>query len=368
MSLESANIALQKAREMAASDLLFGPNMPPAVKVGGVYRYLPLERIGVDELWQILETMFPEWQVKNFRERAQKKRSPEDAYVSFSGTESRYRVQVSWTASDAERDLGEVIAPVISLRLIPKQVWAYRDLGLPDQLVSMTSYDAGLILVVGPTDSGKTTTLVSLVEHLNAEETRYILMVEKPIEYRITPRRGIVFQREVPLHVSSMPEAVHTALRSNVDVVVLGEMRQPEEYKAALEAAETGHLVLASMHAPGVIEAVERIVQSMPDQKLAAQILGNTLLGVIAQRLIPTGDSWRAMAYEFLVMNTRARQHIKAMEFDKLYQLMATSGGLMTTLEMSVAELVRRRKIAQEVGRFFVNREDVFNELLRPVS
>lgn len=360
MRAEQILQVLDLARESYASDIIFSPGNPPFVRVGGVYRYLrefPL--LGIDEVWEVVERFLPEWAYKNARTRAQGQKTPEDIQVSYTGTIARYRVQVAWVL--ASKESGEdVIAPMVTLRLIPRAPWPFRDLGLPDGLLEFTRYDVGLVLVAGPTDSGKTTTLASLVDHINGTETKHVLTVERPIEYVHSSRRSVIHQREVGRHVVSVPQAVHTALRSNVDVIVVGEARSGEEYRAVLEAAETGHLVLASMHAPGVVEAIERFVHATPqeDQALVRQVLANVLLGVVVQRLLPTGSPWRSLAYEFLAVDSRAREAIKKGEYEKLYSIMESRQADMRTLEQSVAELVRMEKVPLEVARFYVNREE----------
>jgi len=359
---------LGQAREELASDLLFSPGEPPMARIGGVYRRLKdFPVLSVEDVWAVMEVVLPEPVYKNARHRADKSRIPEEIQVSFTGHYSRYRVQVFWVVREKGEGSEELVAPVVALRLIPKEVWSFRDLGLPEELLAFTRYDVGLVLVAGPTDSGKTTTLAALTEYLNSHYTRHILTVERPVEYLIASRQSVVHQREVGVHVASVSQAIHTALRSNVDVIVVGEARTGEEYRAVLEAAETGHLVFASMHAPGVIEALERIVGAAAangDQALVRQILGNVLLGVIVQRLIPSGGNWRQLAYELLVVDRDARGYIKSGEFEKLYTYMEHRRNGSITLEQNVASLVKTGKVPPDLARFYVNREEVFNSHL----
>lgn len=219
------------------------------------------------------------------------------------------------------KDIGRVRANIFQqrgsvgmvLRVISTEIPRPAELKLPDIVASFIKEERGLVLVTGATGSGKSTTLASLVNEINLSQTRHIITIEDPIEFLFTERRSIITQREIGMDTNTFADAMRAAMREDPDVVLLGEMRDPETIETALTAAETGHLVFSTMHAPAVAEAIPRIITAFPPEAQASirGKLAQNLHGVVAQRLIPhkSGQS-RIVACEVLTVSALAREII----------------------------------------------------------
>src|SRR6516165_9604443 len=200
------------------------------------------------------------------------------------------------------------------LRVIPFKIMTVRDLLLPTVLESIALEQRGLILVTGTTGSGKSTTLAAMIDHINATETNHIMTIEDPIEFLIRDKRSIVNQREVGVDTMSFSQALKSALRQDPDVILVGEMRDLETIETALTAAETGHLVMSTLHTLDATETINRIISAFPpyQQKQVRLQLGSVLKGVISQRLVPRADSrGRVPAIEVLLATARVRELIE---------------------------------------------------------
>ncbi|RIL09892.1 MAG: type IV pili twitching motility protein PilT [Proteobacteria bacterium] len=191
----------------------------------------------------------------------------------------------------------------VAIRLLPTKLRTIEELGLPLQVMELVMRPRGLLLVTGPTGSGKSTTLAGLINHINSNSQKHIITIEQPIEYKFETKRCLVRQREVGRDVADFPSALHQALRQNPDVIVVGEMRDLETTRTALSAAETGHLVLATLHTSSAARTIERIVGQYPqsEQDLIRMQLSNGLIGILCQQLVPRAEGdGRIAAYEFL--------------------------------------------------------------------
>lgn len=365
---------LDGARKAGVSDVLFSIGLPPAYKLGDEYMFVGQRIVGLPEMYEVLEAVNPSWP-SLVKEVLARKKPPSDEVASLGGVHTRIRAHLAWVAPDPfaqvlEGDGRGDLLPVLNLRLFPIVPRPLEELGLPLVLKGVVERRFGLFLIVGPTDSGKTTTLAALTELINAHHPRHVVTIEEPIEYVYERKQAIIHQREVGRHVQGLLEALRSALRQNVSVVVLGEVRSPEEIMAMLETAETGHLVLATMHARGVVHALERIYWAFPPEQrqLALASLASHLVGVIAQRLIPTGEGERrrrVLAYELLLLGDRARQLLLEGRLASLYEVMMEGGGGNRTLEASLASLVRAGLITLERARVYANREESLVALLR---
>jgi twitching motility protein PilT len=242
----------------------------------------------------------------------------------------------------------------LSLRLIPHAIPTFEDLGLPDVMKRFASLRQGLVLVTGPTGAGKSTTLASIIDKINATRACHIITIEDPIEYVYEHKMAAVNQREVGDDTESFPKALRSALREDPDVVLVGEMRDLESISFALTIAETGHLVFATLHTNDTAQALDRIVDVFPSDR-QAQIrvqLANALTGIVYQRLLPRAAGGLVAAYEVLVANSAARNLVKEGKTNQLRNVVSThqSEG-MQTLEKSLSKLVAEGAVGIDQAR-----------------
>jgi twitching motility protein PilT len=239
----------------------------------------------------------------------------------------------------------------LALRMIPSAVPTMDALGLPPVMTDLASRHQGLILVTGPTGSGKSTSLAAMVDHINTHRACHILTIEDPIEYVHTHKRSAVSQREVGSDTASFPDALRAALREDPDVLLVGEMRDLDSIRAALTIAETGHLVLATLHTNDSAQSLSRIIDVFPAEQ-QAQIrvqLAAALTGVVYQRLVPRIGGGLVAAYEVLVATSAARNLIKEGKTHQLRNVLLTGQREgMTTLEQSLSALVQAGVVRQE--------------------
>jgi len=241
--------------------------------------------------------------------------------------------------------------PALALRLIPFAIPTFEQLGLPDVVRDWAQTPRGLVLVTGATGSGKSTTLAAMVDHINTSRAIHILTIEDPIEYLHVHKRSAVSQREVGTDTRSFADALRSALREDPDVVLLGEMRDPESIAAALTIAETGHLVLATLHTNDTAQALDRIVDVFPaaQQPQIRLQLTHTLLGILNQQLVPRIGGGRVAAFEVLVGTTAIRNLVREGKTRQIRNLVATGQrDRMQTLETSLSGLVARGLVSYD--------------------
>lgn len=252
------------------------------------------------------------------------------------------------------RQLGSV---AIALRFIPDRVFTLEELGAPAIARDLALRPRGLVLLTGPTGSGKSTTLTAMVDIINSTRPVHIVTIEDPIEFHHTSRRALIHQREVGSDTNSFAEALRRVLRQDPDVILVGELRDPESIMTALSAAETGHLVLSTLHTQGAAKSVNRIVDVFPaDQQHQIRTqLGDTLQGVISQTLLPRAQSGgRTIATEVLVNNPAVANLIREGQVAQLYTAMqAGANDGMHTLDQDLRRLVGEGTVAAAVARTF---------------
>ncbi len=237
-------------------------------------------------------------------------------------------------------------------RRLPNKILSVKELGLSEKVLQLCNKSMGLVLVTGPTGSGKTTTLASLINYINETFPHHIITIEDPIEYVFNHRKSIVNQREIGEDVESFSQALRAALREDPDVILVGEMRDLETIEIALRAAETGHLVFGTLHTNTAISTITRIIDVFPpEQQEQVRIqLSFVLQGVISQRLIPKTGGGRVLAYELLIPNTAIRNLIRENKLQQVYSLMqsgqAETG--MQTMNQSLASLYKAGFISIE--------------------
>ena len=240
------------------------------------------------------------------------------------------------------------------LRLIPSKLLTFEQIGLPEAVKPLLRRPRGLVLVTGPTGSGKTTTLATMIDWINRNMDRHIVTIEDPIEYYHTHQKGLVTQREVGTDVPDFPEAMRRVLRQDPDVVLLGEMRDLATISAAITAAETGHLVFGTLHTTGSARTVNRIIDAFPanqQEQIRAQ-LSVSLIAVISQVLLPRADAkGRVAAFEVMLMNPAIGNLIRKNETNKIPSTIQTSRKLgMITLDDYLLDLVKRGSITRAVA------------------
>jgi twitching motility protein PilT len=310
------------------ADLLLVPGAPPSIRVDGRVRPLPdgpLDGLEIEEA--VLPALHPH------ARQVYRADGITDASHRLPGV-GRFRINL-------HHERGQAAAAV---RALPTRVPRLATLNLPPAVEMLSQLPRGLVLIGGPTGSGKSTTLAALVEAINHREARHIITIEDPIEYEHPHQASLVEQVEVGIDAPDFPTALRAALRQAPDVIVVGEMRDPETMRIALQAAETGHLVLSSVHTTDAASTVARIADSFaPErQNTIRQELAMALAAVMTQQLLPKIGGGLIPAAELLVVSYGARQHIRRNALQHLHQEMTLTRRLGSlTLEDSLAQLVR---------------------------
>jgi twitching motility protein PilT len=333
------NEILQVALRGGASDIHLKAGLPPMFRVDG--SLVPLKdarRLPPEEISRMAFSIMNDYQKEKF-----KAQSELDLAYGVPGL-GRFRVNVF----QQRGTIGVV------LRVIPFKISSIEQLMLPKVLEKIAGEQRGLILVTGTTGSGKSTTLAAMVDHINSNETCHIMTIEDPIEFLIRDKRSIVNQREVGVDTHSFGQALKSALRQDPDVILVGEMRDLETIETALTAAETGHLVLSTLHTLDATETIARIISAFPphQQKQVRLQLGSVLRAVISQRLVPRADGkGRVAAIEILVANGRVREMIEDKDRTKeiptaIAQSYTTYG--MQTFDQSLMSLLKQNHITYD--------------------
>ena len=268
-----------------------------------------------------------------------------DAFIrdkEFDGSHAFPFVRVRINLMDSLR------GPAMVLRLIPQTILTMEQLHLPSVLQSLAARPKGLILVTGPTGSGKSTTLAAMIDWINRNEARHILTIEDPVEFVHESRKSLIRHREVGLHTLKFHNALRAALREDPDVILVGEIRDQETLSTALEAAQTGHLVFGTLHTNSAVKTVERVLGIYPpeEQESVRRSLSESLLGVIAQGLIKTTDGSRAAYHDILINTDACKDYIQRGALEEVEEIMERSGfdGMVTT-NQSLLALVEAGRI-----------------------
>jgi twitching motility protein PilT len=322
-----------------ASDLHVTTGTPPVVRVRGeVQRLNDFDPLTAEETQQLLYRVLSSEQQKQLELKRQL-----DFSHSIPGL-ARFRVNVYFQ----RESIGA------AFRLIPAELKTLEELGIPSSLHQLAEKPRGIVLVTGPTGSGKSTTLAALIDEINRNRAEHILTIEDPIEFLHRHKRCIVNQREIGPDATSFAEALRAALRQDPDVILVGEMRDLETIATALTAAETGHLVFGTLHTQSAPSTIDRIIDVFPaeqQEQVRIQIAGS-LQGVVTQALLPTADgAGRVPALEILLPDDAVRNLIRQGKVEQIYSVMQTNTGRgMQTMEQSLADLIQRRVVNLEVG------------------
>lgn len=329
---------LALALRKSASDLHLAAGRVPALRVDGRMRPLDLPPLAPATMGSLLSQVMSEQQLREFDERRDL-----DFALALPGV-PRCRVNVFEQLHGA----GAV------LRLLPQRVPSLGELGLGEAFRRLLDAESGLLLVTGPTGSGKSTTLAALVDHLNRQRELHILTLEDPLEFIHAPQRSQITQREVPRHSPGFAQALRAALRQDPDVIMLGELRDLETIRLALTAAETGHLVLATLHTSSAVKSIDRIVDVFAGEEktMVRSLLAESLQAVVSQVLVPRTGGGRVAAHEILIATPAVRTLIREGKMAQLYSAMQTGVGQgMQTLDSNLQRLVGQGQISAESAR-----------------
>src|SRR3954470_5387736 len=337
--LTSIDDLLEQMVSLGASDLHVTVGSPPAFRVRGhIARAEGFEPFAADDTRALLYRILSSEQQKHFELSRQL-----DFAYSMPGV-ARFRVNVYYQRESVGA----------AFRLIPQEIKTLEELSLPPVLHTLAENPRGLVLVTGPTGSGKSTTLAAVIDEINRTRTDHILTIEDPIEFVHKHKRCIVNQREIGPDAVSFGEALRAALRQDPDVILLGEMRDLETISTALTAAETGHLVFGTLHTQSASSTIDRMIDVFPaaqQDQIRAQIAGS-LQGVVTQALLPTADgSGRAPALEIMIPDDAIRNLIRQAKVEQIYSYMQTgSKSGMQTMEQALAELVTKGVVDMDVA------------------
>lgn len=336
-----------------ASDLHLQVGLPPMIRIDGALTKVENPTVlGPNDVRSLAYSVLDE---------KQRKMLEEDLELDFSfayGNLARFRV-------NAFHEKGNL---AVALRLIPTKIRTVEELGLPPVINTFTEYPRGLVLVTGPTGSGKSTTQAAMIDKINTERAVHIITIEDPIEYQHHHKKSIIVQREVHFDTLTFGAGLRSALREDPDVILIGEMRDLETISTAVTLAETGHLVLATLHTNSASQSIDRMIDVFPphqQQQIRIQ-LSNVLQAIVSQRLIPMVGGGRVAAAEILVVNSAVRNIIrdaKTHQIDAVIQTGAEAG--MQTMDTTLVKLVHEGKISYEVARGFAVNLEEFERLMQ---
>jgi twitching motility protein PilT len=339
---------------LGASDLHVTVGSHPVIRLNGSLERLDqFPRLSADDSQRLLYRILSTEQQKHLEINRQI-----DVSYSIPGL-ARFRVNVYFQ----RESLGG------AFRMIPAELKTLEDLGLPTQLHELSKKPRGLVLVTGPTGSGKSTTLAAVVDEINRTRDDHIMTIEDPIEFLHRHKRCIVNQREIGPDAVSFADALRGALRQDPDVILLGEMRDLETISTAITAAETGHLVFATLHTQDAPSTIDRLIDVFPasQQEQIRVQLAATIQGIVTQTLLPTVDGkGRVAALEILLPDDAVRNLIRQAKVEQIYSVMQTNTGRgMQTLEQALVDFVTRGIITQEVAMSRSSRPDQLLGLLQ---
>ena len=338
---------LSKAKEVGASDVHVTVGLPPKMRLNG--KLIPMEdfkKMLPPDTFEIAQEIMSEKQLAKLEENGQ-----HDMSFSIPGV-GRYRLNVF-------KQRGSV---AMAFRVVASEIPSAQSLGIPEAVVELYKKKRGLVLVTGPTGSGKSTTLASIIDMINNNREAHVITLEDPIEFTYQHRMSIVNQREIGTDSNTYANALRAALREDPDVILVGEMRDLETISTAITAAETGHLVLSTVHTIGASNTVDRLIDVFPShqqQQIRIQ-LASVLEAVVSQQLIPATDGVsRIAAFEVLHVNSAVRNLIREGKSHQLLTVMQTNRKLgMISMDDAIMELYRAQKISREMAIQFAQDPD----------
>lgn len=329
-------LLLEECIRRNASDLHLQYGMPPILRIDGAL--IPIAGMPPLNSAMLKEVIFA---TLDEEQRKIYLKDKEFDYSFAFGDIARFRV-------NAFHERGKMAA---AFRLIPNKIRAISELGMPSIVSTFADFPRGLVLVTGPTGSGKSTTLAALIDKINQEKSVHIITIEDPIEFTHTSKRAVIVQREVHYDTFSFSAALRSALREDPDVVLIGEMRDLETIQAAITIAETGHLVFATLHTNSAAQSIDRMIDVFPahQQPQIRSQLSNMLQAICAQRLVPAIGGGRVVAAEIMVTNSAVRSLIREGKTYQLDNVIQTGSGQgMQTMDHDLARLVQAGVISYE--------------------
>lgn len=322
-----------------ASDLHLSAGSPPIIRVSGLLKRVKADPLSSDDIRTMLYSVMTEDQ------RAEYEKNMEIDFAIALGEKARFRVNGFTSRLGASA----------VFRTIPTEVPTMEQLGLPPVMRRFSELEKGIVLVTGPTGSGKSTTLASMVNHINLTMSKHILTIEDPVEFFHTSQKSLVNHREVGTDTKSFARALKSALREDPDVILVGEMRDYETISLALTAAETGHLVFATLHSNSASKTIDRVIDVFPtgDKEMVRAMLASSLQGVIAQTLVRKADGQgRVGAFEILVGTNAVRNLIRENQIPQMYSMMQTGSRYgMVTMQDAIADLFEAGLIDKDEAR-----------------
>lgn len=317
------------------SDLHISAGRPPVIRISGRLIALDLPPLKPEDTEAMLKSVVPEDRWELFK----REQSVDFSYAH--GEAARFRINgyvVQGTAT-------------IAMRLIPREIRSFDQLALPSTLEIFAQREQGFFIVVGPVGQGKSTTLAAMIERINSTRAEHIVTIEDPIEYLFTPNKSLIHQREVHVDAPDFHAALQSAFREDVDVIMVGEMRDYETISSAVTAAETGHLVFSTLHTNNAAQTIDRIIDMFPaNQQSQVRVqLAGSLAGIFSQRLVPRISGGLVPAYELLINNSAIANLIREARTHEITAVIQTSSQEgMIDMDRSLAELVRRGEVTVE--------------------